>query len=367
MKVLHLSSERGWRGGEQQIAYLVDELKDRGVDVYLAVRRNSEFEKYCQQKNIPHKSLPFRNAADFKTAWAIRKLCQEFNPDLLHMHSSVSHGIGVLSALLGNSVPLVLSRRVDFVPKNKWITKFKYNHSSVKRILCVSEKINEIIRAYIRKPEKSITVHSGIDTNKFNVPRTENLLRKEYAIPSDIFLVGNTSALEGHKDYYTFLNTIAILAELKMPVRAFIIGAGSLEYDLKQYARSKKLDEYVIFTGFRKDILLVLPCLDLFLITSNEEGLGTSVLDAFAAGVPVVGTAAGGIPEMVIHRQTGLLAPIGNSRILAEAAMEIISDRTLRENLLRNAREKLKEFSKEKTAQKTLAVYREVMLEFARA
>lgn len=362
LTVLHLSSERTWRGGEQQIAYLIDELKLLGVKVYIAVKGSSEFEKYCKRKGIPCYSLPFRNSLDFRTALQIKKICRDLKPDLIHLHSSKSHGIGVLSAILGNTVPLILSRRVDFVPKDTWITRLKYNHPSIKRILCVSYKITEIIKAYIREPAKALTVHSGIDLTKFNTsaPR-ENILRKEFNVKTDTFIIGNTSALEDHKDYFTFIDTVYYLIQRRIPLKAFIIGKGSREEALKAYVAEKNLGETIYFTGFRKDIVLILPSLDLFLITSNEEGLGTSVLDAFAAGIPVVGTAAGGIPEMVIHNQTGMLAPIGDNRSLADAVEKVLYEPGLKDRLINNAKVKVREFSKEETAQKTLRVYHEIL------
>lgn len=361
LRVLHLSSERTWRGGEQQIAYLIEELTQMGLTVFIAVKGGSEFEKYCRHKQLPYYTLPFRNSMDVRTALQIKKICDEAKPDLVHMHSSKSHGVGVLSAILGNKVPLVLSRRVDFVPKNNWLTKFKYNHPSIRKIICVSDKITQIMRRYTAKANEVLTIHSGIDLAKFSDRTGENILRKEFKIHPNTFIIGNTSALEGHKDYFTFIDTVALLVRRKVPVSAFIVGTGSLEKALKDYASEKGLMSVVHFTGFRRDITKVLPSFDLFLITSNEEGLGTSVLDAFAAGVPVVGTAAGGIPEMVVNDRSGMLAPIGDSDSLAHAVEKVLKNAALKDRLVRGAREKVKEFSKEITARNTMLIYQEII------
>ncbi len=361
ISVLHLSSERSWRGGEQQIAYLIDELEKLNVVNIVALKKESAFERHCADRNIKYFSLPFRGSFDFRTAQAIKRICWENKTHIIHMHSSKSHSIGVLSTVLGNPIPLVLSRRVDFRPSNSWPTRWKYNHPSIKRILCVSEKIREIMRDYVRDKEKCITVHSGIDTSRvFECPPV-NQLRVEFNIPEESIVIGNTSALEDHKDYYTFIDTIASLKHDGIPVTALIIGTGSLERDLKSYAASKGLDGSIIFTGFRTDIVQLLPCLDVFLMTSKEEGLGTSILDAFLAGVPVVATSAGGIPEMVVHDRTGLLAPVGDSKTLARLVEELIGDAHLRNRIVENARIKVQEFSKQVTAKKTLAVYEEVL------
>jgi L-malate glycosyltransferase len=361
MKVLHLSSEKGWRGGEQQIAYLIQELNGSKVQNIVAARKNSDFETYCREKNIQVFGVPFKSSVDIRTARAIKSICHEFQVDLVHMHSAKSHSLGVLSNVLGNPVPLILSRRVDFVPKHSWFTKWKYNHASIKKILCVSDKINSIMRAYLDQPEKSVTVHSGIDLAKFNRRSNANKLRKEFNIPDSIVMIGNSSALEGHKDYFTFIRALHVLIDKKLPVHGFIMGSGSLEKELRQYVTDLSLTEHITFTGFRKDIVEVLPGLDIFLMTSNEEGLGTSVLDAFLAKVVVVATNAGGIPEMVIHEKSGLLAPVGDERMLAGNIERIIADPELRQKLIQGATEVVQQFSKESTARKTLEIYHEIL------
>jgi L-malate glycosyltransferase len=360
LNILHLSSERTWRGGEQQIAYLIDELTRRGVKNYVAARAGSVFEAHCKKHDIPVFPLPFKSSVDLTTARAIKRYCREYNIDLVHMHSSKSHSLGVLSHVVGNKTPLILSRRVDFVPKNSWFTRWKYNHRSIVRVLCVSDKINEIMRAYLKHPVKSMTVHSGVDLAKFNPTQIPGTLRREGLATADQLLIGNTSALEGHKDYFTFIDTIEKLVPQQPNIRAVIIGKGSLEEALKQYAQQKNLGDVIRFTGFRQDIVEILPELDIFLMTSEEEGLGTSVLDAFLARVPVVATAAGGIPEMVVHEKSGLLAPVADSATLAANVLRIIHTPALREALVAGAAEKVKEFSKEHTAERTLAVYRDI-------
>lgn len=361
LKVLHLSSEKAWRGGEQQIAYLIDELSAAGVDSYVAVRKASAFEEYVQRKNLPHISLPFKNSFDLTTAWSVRQFCRQHGIDIVHLHSAKSHTIGVLSSLFGNSSTLILSRRVDFPPKQNVLTRWKYNHPSIKRIVCVSDKIKETMKAYVKHPERCITIHSGVDLTKFTDISPSPLLHREFNINANTLLIGNTSALDEHKDYFTFIDTIHILLKKKLPVQGLIIGTGPLEETLKTYVLSLGLSKEIVFTGFRNDIKKILPSLSVFLMTTRIEGLGTSILDAFLAGVPVVSTKAGGIPEMVMHEQTGMLAPIGDAQTLAAHVERILNDTRFKNSLTEGAKQKVKEFSKERTAEKTLMLYQEVL------
>lgn len=360
MKILHLSSEATWRGGEQQIAYLIKELQQQGVDNFVACRHDSAFEKYCCEEDIPYRSFTFNGSTDLATALGIRNICREKKIDLAHIHSAKSHGLAVLSHLAGNTTPLILSRRVDFPIRSNVLTRWKYNHPSVKKIICVSEAIEKIVRRNISRPELCTTIHSGVDTNRFK--DSAGLLRTRYQIPESTLLIGNTSALADHKDYFTFIRTAEIFRKHEIPARFFMIGDGPERKKLEDDIQEKDLRNYVIMTGFLPNIDKILPELDIFLMTSEMEGLGTSVLDAFAAKVPVIATHAGGIPEMVIHQKTGLLTEIRDAEQLAAYLKLLVENQAQRSFLVGNAyRHLLTNFTKEKMAERTLNIYQEVL------
>jgi glycosyltransferase involved in cell wall biosynthesis len=141
----------------------------------------------------------------------------------------------------------------------------------------------------------------------------------------------------------------------------FIIGEGAEREKIEMCIAQKSLQHKIILTGFRIDVADILPEVDLLLITSETEGLGTSILDAFACSVPVVATAAGGIPEIVIHQQTGLLADVRDGAGLAQNVLEVLNNQVLRNKLVAGALLHLNEFTKEYTATKTLREYHAVI------
>lgn len=361
MNILHLSSEKTWRGGEQQIAYLIEELNSLGINNQVACRKGSAFEAYCRRQDIPHFSLPFSNSLDLRTAMGLRKICAAAGIDLMHLHSSKSHGVAVLSAWLGNRTPMILSRRVDFPLKRNWLSQKKYNHPGILKIACVSDAIKEMVQKDIGEPSKAMTIYSGIDLQKFRPDRISKRLREQYAIPEGHWLIGNTSAIAPHKDYYTFVDTVEILEQQNFPASYLIIGKGPEEENIKAYVTEKGLQDRIIFTGFLDNIPEILPELDLFLMTSRTEGLGTSLLDAFASKVAVVATAAGGIPEIVKHEQSGLLVNVGDSNQLAQEVIRILRDPALKAKTVEGAYELVQQFDKRITAEKTLALYHKVL------
>ncbi len=354
---MHISTPLSWRGGEQQLAYLLLELQDEINQVVLC-SKGSAMEQFCQKNGIDYESQPKRGGFDLAFAFKIKKLCKKLEIDLCHMHDAHAHTFAVLAAIFGNKTPLVLSRRVDFPIKQKWTSKFKYNHPSIKKILCVSEMIKQITASDIQDKSKLHTVYSGIDLTKFST--RSGKLRKELGISKSTLLVGNTSALADHKDYFTFLDSCRTVLEKKPEVQFVVIGDGPMRAEIQDYAAKQQLTEKVIFTGYRTDITEILADLDVFLITSKTEGLGTSILDAFACGVPVVATRAGGIPELVEDQKSGLLCEVKDSDCLAKSTLSLLEDQALVDKIRAEAKEKVKKFSKAETAKKTLKHYREV-------
>lgn len=360
MRVLHLSSERTWRGGEQQIAYLINESIKSGVEIFVACRRGSAFETYCKNNNIDHLALPFLNEFDLGTSYEIKNLCKYMGMDLLHVHSSHSHALAVWSHIIGNKTPIILHRRVDFPVKKNFLSLYKYNHPAIRKIICVSDKIKEVVSESLKQPRKCVTIYSGIDLSKFVYTGEAGKLKREFGLADNTKLIGNISAIAPHKDYKTFVDTAEIICNQKKNIIFLIIGDGPSGNEIKAYVKDKGLEDKIIFTGFRKDVPEILPELDIFLITSKTEGLGTTILDSFACKVPVVATAGGGIPEIINNEVTGLLAPVGKADILAEKINTLLENTFLKEKIRSEAFLEVQKFSKEKTAEKTLLLYEEV-------
>lgn len=356
-KVLHVSTALSWRGGEQQLAYLLGELKDE-IEQFVLCARGSAMEAFCQKNGFNFYAAKKRSGFDLLFAKTLKKLCRDLGIDLCHLHDAHAHTFAIIAAYLGNKTPLVLSRRVDFPIKNKLSSRMKYNHPAVEKILCVSEKIKEITAPDIKDKSKLAVVYSGIDLEKF--AKRNGKLREELKLSEETSLIGNTSALADHKDYFTFLDVAEKVISKEDKVHFVIFGKGPLEEKIKAYAKNKNLSHNLTFLGYRTDIAEVLADLDVFLISSKTEGLGTSIIDAFACEVPVVATAAGGIPELVENEKSGLLCPVKDVNCLTESVIKLIHEHSLAQKLRDGAHEKVKLFSKQQTAKDTLTHYREV-------
>lgn len=359
MHILHLSTAITWRGGEQQIAYLHQGLRQAGIKQTVLCSSKSALMGYCNKYSLSCYHMPKKGSMSLAYAKKIKELVAKHKIDLIHIHDSHAHNNAILAAVwLRVKVPLVLHRRVDFAVSNHFVSKYKYNHPLIKRIICVSEAIKAIMLPSIKNQDKLRVVYSGIDVSREYT--SDGRLHKELKLPPDAQLIGCVAALADHKDPYTFLNVAEALKN--HPQYCFVwIGGGEMEAEVKAEIAKRGLHKQVRLTGFRSDVKDVLPELSFFLMTSKTEGLGTSILDAYLAGVPVVATAAGGIPELVEHGKTGMLAPVGDTDTLAMHLLHLSLDGAYAQRIVTAARDKAKGFDYNIMAQQVLGIYKEVL------
>jgi len=361
IRILHLSTERTWRGGEQQIAYLIESSREKGIEVTVAARPGSAFEQWCNDQHVPAFPVAFANGLDLGSALAIKRICRKINASLVHIHSGKGLSIAYLSVLMGMKVPLVVHRRVDFPIKESGFSLAKYNHNSVKRIICVSQAIADMVKRSVRFSARVKTVYSGIDFARFNEVSKSYYLHDELGLDHSIHLVANVSAVAPHKDYHTFINVAAKVLSERRDVCFLIVGDGELLQEMKARVKNLRIEDNVIFTGFRDDIPLLLREIDIFLLTSETEGLGTTIIDAMYNAIPVVATSAGGIPELVENEKTGFLSEIRDVGGLAESVNKLLDNNTLAKNMGELARIKSLHFSKEKMASRVIEIYKELL------
>jgi glycosyltransferase involved in cell wall biosynthesis len=364
MIVLHVSTAKSWRGGEQQLAYLTQGLTTLGIDQVVLCPVGSPLSKRMMEASILVATFSDRGLLDISLARTIHKLCNSKPFDIIHCHDSHAHSAAVLSVyLFGHRTPVVVSRRVDFPVSPHILSRWKYNHPCVHRILCVSEAIRTITAPSIKDTSRLAVVHSGIDLAMYEKRTDPRKLKEELGLKDSDKIVGNLSALADHKDYPTFIRSAAKVIRTDPSVHFIIAGKGDEEKRIRKMIGALKLEKNVHLLGFRSDVVNIMQSLDVFLITSVTEGLGTIVLEAFAAGTPVVATRAGGIPEMVMNEVTGLLADPGDDEALAGATLHLLQHPVLSKQLVQHAYKRVQDFSFRETAQKTLGIYLEVQAE----
>ncbi len=354
---LHVDTARTWRGGQHQVLLTVRGLRRRGQRAALAAPPRGELHRRAAADGDLHPLAP-RGDLDPHAARRLSRLVRALRPDVIHAHDA--HGVAVAAlarSLAGRRAapPLVASRRVDFPIRSNAFSRWKYRR--VDRFICASSAIRDVLAGDGVPPERTTVVHEGIDVDR--IERAPSLdLHREFDLPPGCPIAGNVAALAPHKGQRHLVDAAARLVREIPDARVLIVGAGELEGALSRQIRGLRLDRRVILTGFRSDVPSLLKGLDLFVMSSVAEGLGTSVLDAMAAGLPVVGTRAGGIPESVVDGETGLLAPPGDAPALARAIADLLQDTATRRAFGAAGRRRARAlFSAGRMVDETAAVY----------
>lgn len=357
MHVLHISSAQTWRGGEQQIAYLLRELTSMGIASTVMAPSGAPLLDYCEDLGIATVAYRKISSANIVLAWAIKRAAHNHAIDCIHIHDSHAHTYTYLSYKLARlTIPSVVSRRVDFAIK----TVRKYDHPMVRRILCVSDTIREIVQSQINATDKVYTVHSGVDIAGIKATIGADL-RVVLGVDQDTTIVGHIAALADHKDQETLLLSIRSYLDrygASPAIHLVVVGgdAGS-EAPLKRLVDQHGLAEHISMVGHQSSPHSWLKGMDLFVFSSKMEGLGTSVLDAMAAGVPIVSTRAGGLAELIIDRRTAVAVGIGDADAMADAIHLILSDDRLRSSIIEGAARWVTSFDKSLTARDTARHY----------
>jgi glycosyltransferase involved in cell wall biosynthesis len=364
MKVLHINTERTWRGGEQQLVYLARGLRDRRIEQGVVCQPRSPLSARARAEGIDVWELNMRGEVDFPAASRIASRLARGRYDLLHLHTSHAHTLGVAAAKLCHSrlrPKTVVSRRVDFsIYRSSFLglNRLKYTFGT-DRILCVSEEIRRVLREDGVPTALLGVVHSGIDPARFEgLPDRSEDYRREFRIPPRAPVIGNVAALSDHKGQRFLVAAAPQVLQRHPEARFLIVGEGELREALRRQVTSLHLEGRVFLPGFRTDVPSLLRFMDVYCMPSHQEGLGTSVLDAMASGTPVVAARAGGIPEMIDDGVHGTLVPPKDPEALAQALNLALDDPEKARSMAMAAKERVqRDFTVDSMVEGTIREY----------
>ena len=360
MKILHVEGGRNLYGGALQALYLMEGLADRGYLNVLVCPEESDLSKAATTFAEVH-PMPMGGDLDLRLIPRIRRRLQCCRPDLAHLHGRIGADVmgGIACRLEG--VPVVHSRRVDN-PEPHWVVALKYRLHD--RVIAISEGIGRVLLAEGLPPEKLRVVRSAVELQRFDRPGNRGLLLSELGIPAEARPIGVVAQFIERKGHRFLIEALPPLVEEFPNLRVLFFGKGPLEQDLRLRVAAAGLGNQVHFVGFREDLPDLLPCLELLVHPAIREGLGVSLLQAASAGIPVVASDAGGMPEAVRQGINGLLVPPGDARGLGAAVASLLRDRPLGRRMGRAGKELMgREFSVDARVEGNLAIYRELIRE----
>ncbi len=337
MKIGHVNLARGFSGGERQTLLLIKQQLRDGQKVMVIARQNSPFAREAEK--LPCQLITVRHwLSKHKTSF--KKQC-----DLLHAHE----GLAAYWALLQNffhGCPYIITRRIDHPLKNKYLTNLAYQRA--RALVGLSSAIKQALE--LRYPAKHIL---KIPSSPIIYPVDQNKVDQIWSAHGYKFLIIQASALFKQKGVNITIEAARILQEEKSLVHFLILGDGPEKEGLVKQAEGLT---NLSFMGQQNEMGTWFASANLLIHPSYSEGLGAVILEAMAAGLPVIGTRAGGIPDIIEHERSGLLVEPGDARALADAIQRVADSEALRKQLQVGAREKLKHFDISQTS----ALYQEL-------
>ena len=357
---LHIDSARTWRGGQNQVLLTVLGLRSLGHRAVLLAHPEGELARRAGEGHDLIR-LAASHEVDLGAGWRLARILRDLGPEVVHAHDPHAVSMAALALSLMRKPPrpaLIAARRVDFHIKNNSFSRWKYRQ--VDRFIAASDAIRAMLISDGIPPERVTMVHEGVDIDRIVGMQAVNV-QAEFWLPTHVPVAGNVAALVPHKGQKYLIDAVATAVQKVPELHLLIFGEGELRQELEHQIHERRLDRHVRLLGFRADVLSLLKGLDLFVMSSVTEGLGTSLLDAMAASKAIVATAAGGIPEVVEDGVTGLLVPPRDSAAMAAAIVRLAADPALREQMGRAGLARAREhFSVERMIAATLAVYADV-------
>ncbi len=357
MRILHIDSARGWRGGQSQVLLTAAGMARHGHRVSVACQAGGSLERRCRDAGLEVHPLRFHGDVSPAATLGLVSVLRRERPAVVQLHDPHALAAGLLARRLWPGVAAVATRRVDF-PLNGRLSRAKYRAAD--RVVVVSRAIAKILEADGIGPEKLRLVHEGV-ADRPPLPGGAELLAG-LGVPPGAAVVGNVAALVDHKDHATLVEAAALVVRERPETHFVVAGEGERRGDIEAHVRALGLGRRFVLAGFRHDLDRLIPAFTLFCLSSKLEGLGTSLLDAMCFSRAAVATAAGGIPDAVEDGETGRLAPPGDPAALARALLDVLADPDRREAMGRAGRQRFESlFSADRMVERTLEVYAEVV------
>ena len=354
---VHIDSFRRWSGGQAQSLGLALALAARGEETYFMAQRGSELESHLNRTYLSWEARQLRGLSGLRSARRLAIRLRELDPDIVHIHESASHIAAGMAARLARKPKIVVTRRTERSVRSGWAGVGKYRLWCDK-LICVSEAIRQRYLDAGLSEKLLAVIPDFVDCRHFDPAAA---LSRDPAGPPTVVIVGQLSADKGHR---VLLRAMRDVIKRLPGARLRIVGEGEEGSSLRRQVQALGLDSHVEFAGFLPDVRSAMAQAEVFVQPSLREGLGLAVLEAMAMARPVVVSDAGGLPESVAHGETGLVVPAGDAGALANALVNLLSDRGRAKQMGVAGRERaLAHYDRPRIVERVIALYEDVLEE----
>ncbi|KGK85134.1 glycosyltransferase [Desulfosporosinus sp. HMP52] len=363
-KILHIIGGGEIGGAEKHVLSVLKNLDRTRFEPHLICLTNGPFSDIVKENHIPVSTFPMRFPIDLTPLPSLIRWLKRNSIDLIHTHGSRANLLGRLSAKW-LSLPCLTtvhsSLAHDYL--SPWSARIALGLDRLtlpltSGIITVSDYLGREVE--LRGGRNLKTIYNGYSSISFNNPESDRLnFRKKWGIPQEALVLGTIGRLHPTKGQIHLIQAATQLL-LKFPnLHLLIIGDGPLRGDL-----ASELERITIphtFTGYLPTAYQALPAMDLFVLPSISEGMGLVLLEAMQAGIPIVASAVGGIPEVIRNGKEGLLFSAGNVTDLTNKCLSIFENQALAQSLVQGGRNRWPMFSIDSMIKETEQVYIRVL------
>jgi len=357
-------------GSVVQMFQLAEGLARRGHRVAIVSRPEGEVPVRAKERGLEFLPLPLRHEFDLGSARRLARIYEDRAVDVVHVHKGIAHSIALFATSFGKRRPVIVVNRGVSFPLDVF-NRIKF-HVRLGGVVTVCEDIKKVIVASGRIPaDKVHVIYAGVDLSVFDPKKADGAkIRREWGVPADRMLLVQVGAREW-KGWRDLLSGAARLSREFPKLTTAVVACKdeAQKADVKAAARSLGIEAAAVPVGFRSDMPDVLMAADV-VADMSYEGLGITgtLREAMALGKPVIGSAAGGNPELVVDGESGILVPPRDPAALAAALRRLLKDRSLRERLARAGQERVAEgFSSEVRLDRIEALYAKLVAEAGRS
>jgi len=359
--VLYVDINTEWRGGQRQLLWMGEGLRRHGGRPLFALRPGSPLAARARETGI--EMIPINPLFAGWGPWTVltlRRAIYRERVSIIHAQSGHTMTLAALAAA-GTPARIVFARRVTTPLRRNQPTRWKY--ARAERLISVSRAgVDGLLRAGV-DPARVRVVPSGVSLANPAAPATPELLAT-FGVRADAPLAVMVGSLSAAKDPSTFLRAI-VAARREVPdLHALLVGDGPLRDVIRAEIAELGLEGVVHLTGFRTDPESLEAAADVVVLTSKSlEGTPGVLLDALVLGRPIVATSVGGVPEVIENGVSGLIEAVGDASGIGAAIARVLRDRSLAARLSAGARARAPMFSIERTVDRTMDIYLELLAE----
>ena len=337
-------------GTEKSLLLILDHLKDK-ISPVIIIPKKGPIQNEFAKRDL--KYYVVKRKTRFSLLYLIRLflIYNKSKARILHHHSSRIDAIPAKFLSMKVIERNNMSRDRDGLFLNKFSLFDRLSSYLIDKIICVSYDLrNDLIQRGFKK-NKLVVIYNGVEIDKY-------FELKGYQRNNHLFTIGMIGRLHPQKGHIDLFNALKIVSEQGYKFKVLVVGEGNLKSSLKSYVRNLELEKNIYFIGFQNELNKIYNLCDLVVVPSRWEPLPNTILEAMSAGKAIIATAVGGIPEVIKHKETGILVYSNHPRDISEAIISLMNDASLRNNIGANAKKYVRSnFTIRKMMMKTFKVY----------